>query len=258
MSDKDRQRLIDIWSASRDALQQVVRDLKITEAELRIAGQYFNRLGQSGMFPSLVAVGLSMTAVDVARMESGGTRSNLEGPFYKTGAPVREDGNLLDTKPGPNATVLYLTGTVTDSASGKRLPGAELDFWHADENGSYDNNGFGLRGTVISDHEGRYHLRTIVPRDYADHDGDPIGELFSAMGRHNRRAAHLHLKTRHPGYVGVTTQIFMPDSDYLDSDYVEGAVSPDLTLTFVPRTDASEKAVDAQFDIALCPARAAQ
>jgi catechol 1,2-dioxygenase len=251
MTEKKNERLDEIWRASRDALQQVVRDLQITEDELGVAGRYFNRLGTSGMFPSLLAVGLAMTVVDTARAARGGTRANLEGPFHMPGAPLRPDGNLIEGGVAPDATVLYLAGRVLDASCGQPLPDVELDFWHADQNGTYDNAGFTLRGIVRSDAEGRYRVRTIVPRDYSDHDGDPIGELFAAMGRHNRRAAHLHLKVRHPGFVPLTTQIFMPTSEYLDSDYVEGAVSPDLTLTFMPRDEPGVKAVDAHFDVSL-------
>lgn len=251
----ERERITEIWEAARDALQGVVRDLKITEDELGIAGRFFNRLGQSGMFPSLLAVGLAMTSIDVARAASGGTRANVEGPFHRPGAPVREDGNLLDQPVRATATPLCLYGQVRDAGTGEPLAGAELDFWQADDEGTYDQEGNHLRGIVRSDASGHYRIHTIVPRDYSEHDGDPIGELFSAMGRHNRRAAHIHLKASHPGYVALTTQIFMPTSEYLDSDYVEGAVSPDLTLAFVPR-GGDERAVDARFDVVL--RRAAQ
>jgi catechol 1,2-dioxygenase len=246
-----RDRIVEIWEASRAALQGVVRDLKITQEELGIAGRYFNRLGQSGMFPSLLAVGLAMTSVDATRAADGGTRPNLEGPFHKPGAPLRRDGSLLDADAHPEAARLRLFGRVLDAATGQPLAGAELDFWQADDTGTYDNTGFHLRGVVKSDARGQYLVRTIVPRDYSEHDGDPIGELFSAMGRHNRRAAHIHLKASMPGYVALTTQLFMPTSDYLDSDYVEGAVSPDLTLDFVPGGDEGASGFDAAFDVSL-------
>jgi catechol 1,2-dioxygenase len=253
----DRERLIEIWRATCKAQQQVVRDLKITEAELGIAGRYFNRLGQSSMFPSLVAVGLAMTSVDVTRGAGGGTRPSLEGPFHKPGAPLRPDGNLLERPIDPDAVELHMAGQVTDAATGEPLPGAELDIWQADHTGTYDHDGQHLRGVVRAGTDGRYHVRTVVPCDYAEHDNDPIGELFRAMGRHNRRAGHIHLKVRLPGYVPLTTQLFMPDSAYLDSDYVEGAVSPDLTLAFAARPGTEGRSVDARFDVSLRKAGAA-
>jgi catechol 1,2-dioxygenase len=247
----EQERLIEVWLATCKAMQGVVRDLKITQDELLLAGHFFNRLGQSGMFPSLLNVGVGMTSVDVNRVPGSGTRPNMQGPFYKPGAPERTDGNLLEGPAGPGATLLYLGGRIADAATGQPLAGAELDFWQTDENGIYDHKGFNLCGVVRSDSQGRYQVKTVVPRDYSDHDSDPIGELFRAMGRHNRRAAHIHLKARMPGYVPLTTQIFMPDSDYLDSDYVEGAVSPDLTLDFRPRNTNAGKAVEAEFDVTL-------
>ena len=251
-----QERLIEVWNATRDALQKVARDLKITEEELGVAGRFFNRLGQSGMCPSLLAVCLAMTVIDTRRDGNAGTRQNLEGPFHKAGAPLRSDGDLLKGDPGPGALVLHLAGRVTDAATGHPLAGAVLDFWQADHRGTYDNDGYHLRGIVRSDAEGCYRVRTVVPCDYSEHDGDPVGELFSAMGRHNRRAAHIHLKVHCDGHVPLTTQIFMPNSEYLDSDYVEGAVSPDLTLSFAPHADSQGQAVDSRFDVALKPAAA--
>ncbi len=254
---KDQQRLVQIWEATRDAMQGVVRDLKIDEDELAIAGRYFNRLGESGMFPSLLAVALAMTSMDVTRGAGGGTRQNIEGPFHRDGAPVREDSNLIHGPVNPEAMPLRMSGRVTDAATGEPLAGATLDFWQADDTGIYDHEGFHLRGIVKADAQGRYHVDTIVPSDYSEHDGDPIGELFSAMGRHNRRAAHIHLKAHHPGYQSLTTQLFMPNSKYLDSDYVEGAVSPDLTLEFAPRPGATDGAVDVTFNVSLRRGRSA-
>ncbi|CAN5745031.1 catechol 1,2-dioxygenase [soil metagenome] len=251
----DKARLNELWIAIRDALQAVVREHTITEKELQIAGRFFNRLGQSNMFPSLIAVALAMTSIDVTRAAGGGTRPNIEGPFHKPGAPERRDGNLLDVAPHDGAVKLHLWGRLTDSSTGKPIADGKLDFWQADQEGTYDHGGFNLCGIVRSDSEGMFFVDTIVPRDYSEHDGDPIGELFRAMGKHNRRAAHIHLKVSAPGHVPLTTQIFMPDSEYLESDYVEGAVSPDLTLSFEPRPGRPAGSTDlaSRFDISLRP-----
>jgi len=248
----DKQRITEIWEHSVRALQGVVRELRITEDELKVAAAYFNRLGQSGMFPSLLAVGFSMTSIDATRTPGSGTRRNLEGPYYRKNAPLRADGVLFDREPGPAAPILVLRGRVCDAVTGEALPGAEVDFWQADENGTYDNEGFNLRGIVRTDASGAYRVRTVVPKDYSDHDHDPIGELFRAMGRHNRRAAHIHVKLRAAGHEPLTTQLFIPWSDYIDSDYVEGAVSEDLTLQ--PASAGGTREHEASFDFLLKPA----
>lgn len=226
-------RLSAIWEASIGKLQDVVREFHITQDELHAAGDYFNRLGQSGFSRSLIDVALAMTSVDVIDGARGGTRPNLEGPYH--GAHIqRPDGDMLDRPPRPEETRLTFSGTVRDAATGAPVRGVRLDFWQADGEGIYDLTGSHLRGIVISDDEGRYRIRTLVPSDYSQHDHDPIGELFRAMGRHNTRAAHIHLKASLDGKVYLTTQLFMPTSAFLGSDYVAGAVSDDLVVAFHP------------------------
>jgi protocatechuate 3,4-dioxygenase beta subunit len=246
-------RVVEIYQATTRALQAVVKDLKVTEQELLAAGAFFNRLGQSGMCPSMLMATLAMTSVDTTRNFRGGTRHSLEGPFYTAGAPMLVDGDLLRGEGFPGATRMRLCGRVIDAASGEPLRGAELDFWQADHHGDYDNKGFRLRGIVLSDKDGKYQLDTIMPLDYSAHDDDPIGELYRAMDRHNRRAAHIHVKARSPGFETLTTQLYMGGSTHINNDYVEGAVSDDLLLHAKPGDGTALPAgmVAAQFDIAL-------
>ncbi|MDB5582961.1 MAG: hydroxyquinol 1,2-dioxygenase [Bradyrhizobium sp.] len=221
-------RLNAIWASTVEKLKEVVREHSITERELHIAGDFLNRLGQSGFSRSLVDVALAMTSVDATRRVANGTRPNLQGPFHLVHRR-RPDGNMIVKDAGMQPR-LTLSGHVRDVSTGKPLAGAEVDVWQADADGHYDDEDGHLRGIVVTEDDGSYHFTTVVPRDYSDHDNDPIGELFRAMGRHNRRAAHVHIKIRHAGVELLTTQLFMPGSPYLDSDYVEGAVSPDLIL----------------------------
>lgn len=245
------ERLKAIYGAIVDRLKEVVREYRITQDELHIAGDYLNRLGQAGFCRSLIDVALAMTSVDVTARAPGGTRPNLEGPFHDSEAPLRPNGDLFAHEPAPGTPVLLLSGRVIDLESGAPLRGALLDVWQADHEGHYHRDSLDLFGKIPVDDDGRYRLRTVVPKDYSDHDHDPIGELFRAMGRHNRRSAHIHLKVWHEGQCVLTTQLFIPGNPYLASDYVEGAVSEDLLIDMRPAADGSPDLFEARFDFAV-------
>lgn len=251
MEQADRDRLRLVYQRSVEALREVVRELQITEDELHLAGGFFNRLGAAGFFPSLLDIAFAMTSID-ARRRQAGTRPNLEGPFYKPGAPLREGGVLYVRPPGPDAELCLLEGTVTNALTGAPVGGAELDLWQANEHGDYDMAGYHLRGRVRTEPDGRYRARTVVPKDYPQHQNDPIGELLEAMGLEVYRAAHIHLKVRVDGEVKLTTQFFMAESPHLNSDYVVGAVSPDLVIEKEAAVDGEGRpAARVVFDIGL-------
>ena len=245
------ERLNAIWLATVAKLKEVVREFHITQDELHAAGDYFNRLGQSGMSRSLIDVALAMTSVDVTSPTIRGTRSNLEGPYHAE-HPPRPDGRLVDRALPLDVPTLTLEGVVTDAGTGAPLSGVNLDFWQADQDGIYDREGDHLRGVVQSGPDGGYRIETVVPSDYSEHDHDPIGELFRAMGKPNTRAAHIHVKASLDGRELLTTQIFMPTSSFLDRDYVEGAVSSDLILDIVPAGGKNHYA--GRFDLQLATA----
>jgi len=116
------------------------------------------------------------------------TPRDIEGPFYKSGAPTRS----MLAEPGAKADKLVLSGRVL-TRDCQPVPGALLDFWHADEKGEYDNRGYRYRGKVTADHEGRYRLETILPAIYPG------------------RPRHIHVKAQAPGGKPLTTQIYFPD-----------------------------------------------
>jgi protocatechuate 3,4-dioxygenase beta subunit len=111
----------------------------------------------------------------------------MEGPFYKSGAPAR--ANLAE--PGSKADRLVLSGVVR-GADCKPIGGVRLNFWQADAQGDYDNQGFRYRGVIMTDAEGRYRLETNLPPPY--------------MGR----PRHIHVKLQRPGGRVLTTQLYFP------------------------------------------------
>ena len=92
---------------------------------------------------------------------------------------------------GSKAARLFVTGRVL-SARCEPVPNALLDFWHADEDGEYDNRGFRYRGHQFTDAQGRYRLSTIVPAEYPG------------------RTRHIHVKVQAPRKRILTTQLYFP------------------------------------------------
>ena len=160
-----------------------------------------------------------------ATEESPETENNWEGPFYKSGAPVR---SVLLEK-GMAGTPLTVTGRILDT-QGRPLKGALLDVWQADHKGSYDNAGFLLRGKLYTDDEGRYTLRTVKPLYY----GEP-GDM---------RPAHIHVKASSGKSPILTTQLYFKGDPWMHRD---AGVRPSLSMS--PRRE-SEGLV-AKFDFVI-------
>jgi protocatechuate 3,4-dioxygenase beta subunit len=146
------------------------------------------------------------------------TPEQTEGPFFTPNSPertsLREDGF--------GGTPLVLTGTVLATVC-TPLSGALLDFWHADDAGEYDNEGYRLRGHQFTDANGAYRLETIVP------------------GLYTGRTRHIHVKAQRRGGSVLTTQLYFPDEPGNESD---GIFDPALLVT-IPKSG------DARFDFVL-------
>jgi len=116
------------------------------------------------------------------------TPAQTEGPYFKPGSPART--SLIES--GITGTRLVLSGRVLTLACAP-VAGATLDFWQADAGGTYDNNGYRLRGHQLTDAAGRYSLETILPGEYPG------------------RTEHIHVKVGAPGKAVLTTQLYFPD-----------------------------------------------
>ena len=84
-----------------------------------------------------------------------------------------------------------------------------------------------LRARFITDHDGRFSFRTILPCSYPIPTDGPVGELIGATKRHPMRPAHVHFLVNAQGYEPLITHVFIEGDEYLDSDAVFG-VKDDL------------------------------
>jgi protocatechuate 3,4-dioxygenase beta subunit len=127
------------------------------------------------------------------------TAANIEGPFFKPGAPHRAV-LVRDGDPGERFEV----SGVVRSTDCTPIAGAEMEIWQADSRGDYDNAGFHFRGALTTDAHGRWELHTIVPGRYLNGD--------------RYRPAHIHVKVRAPDHRALTTQLYFEGDPYNDGD----------------------------------------
>jgi len=137
------------------------------------------------------------------------TEKDIEGPFYREGAPMR---TTLHDK-GEKGAVLVVSGKVV-ARNGRPLSGVVLDVWQCNANGKYDNDDpanppkkdqFTLRGRLKTNEKGEYEFTTIRPVPYA-------------IGENQFRPAHIHVKASLAGYEPLTTQIYFKGDKHNKTD----------------------------------------
>jgi Dioxygenase len=115
------------------------------------------------------------------------TPAQTEGPYFTPNSPER--ASLLEA--GLSGERLTVAGTVL-ATDCRPLRRALLDFWQADADGQYDNQGYRLRGHQFTDADGRFTLETVVP------------------GQYPGRTRHIHVKAQAPDGPVLTTQLYFP------------------------------------------------
>ena len=97
------------------------------------------------------------------------------------------------------------------------IPGALVDFWHCDDAGVYDNEGYTFRGHQFATDDGRFELTTIVPGVYPG------------------RTRHIHVKVQAPNQPILTTQLYFPGEA---ANARDGIYNPVLELQEYASSDA--------------------
>jgi protocatechuate 3,4-dioxygenase beta subunit len=127
------------------------------------------------------------------------TADNIEGPFFKPGAPHR--AVLVGARDAGER--LTVSGVVR-GADCSALADAELELWHADARGDYDLEGFKFRAALRTGADGAWRIDTIVPGRYLN------GARY--------RPAHIHAKVRARGHRALTTQLYFDGDPYNAGD----------------------------------------
>lgn len=131
------------------------------------------------------------------------TDSDVQGPFFRKGAPART--NLAADYKGAGR-LLHVHGTVFGPDCTAPLSDARIELWHADPSGHYDldSDKFLFRGLVRTDSKGRYTFETMIPAGYKDGPLD--------------RPAHIHYMVEAPGHKKLVTQLYFEGDPKLEGD----------------------------------------
>ena len=132
------------------------------------------------------------------------TTSDILGPFYRPGAPIRENINPI----GYTGKLFHLEGIVYKT-DGSPFENSLVEIWQCDENRLYDNisDEFKYRGAQKTKADGKYHFITTHPIPY-QRESDP--NLY--------RPAHFHLRVSGKGQRDLITQIYFKGDPHISSD----------------------------------------
>ncbi|WGY48469.1 catechol 1,2-dioxygenase [Vibrio sp. ABG19] len=229
---------------------KIIEDLDITPDEFWQAVYYINQLGKNGE-AALLAPGLGMDkyldirsdAADEQAGLAGGTPRTIEGPLYVAGAPQSEGFARMDDGTDTDAEPMLLTGVVSDE-QGNPLANAIVDVWHADSKGAYSyfdqsQSEYHLRRRIVTDENGRYTARSIIPAGYGCPPEGSTQQLLNQLGRHGNRPAHIHFFISKPGFKHLTTQINLAGDEYTYDDFAF-ATRDELVVEAVRIDDAAQ------------------
>lgn len=127
------------------------------------------------------------------------TPSQAEGPFYPV-VPIPLSNNLIHDEKQMDGVTLELSGQVLDQ-KGKPLSNVKIEIWQCDAKGLYTHprqpnteqfdphfRGF---GAMLTNAQGSYHFRTIMPVPYTG------------------RPPHIHVKLWQGNRELLTTQLYL-------------------------------------------------
>ncbi|MDT7588497.1 MAG: catechol 1,2-dioxygenase [Pseudonocardiales bacterium] len=227
------ERVDEVARAVLTAVHDVIRDKDVSYSEFQAVKQWLMDVGEGGEWPLFLDVFVEHVVEEVAARTQQGTVGTIQGPYYVPDQQRLPSPAALPTRPDEKGDTLVFSGRVVD-LDGNPVAGAELDIWHADEQGYYSGFAPGipagnLRAVVVADDAGRFEITTVAPAPYQIPTEGPTGKLIAAAGWHPWRPAHLHLFVQAPGYRRITTQLYFQGGDWLDDDVAE-ATKPELVL----------------------------
>ena len=148
------------------------------------------------------------------------TPEQTEGPFYPVDRQLDEDNDLtvVSGKPGrAEGQIIYIRGQILDGHC-RPVQGTTVEIWQATARGRYNHPrerrnsvpldlNFQSWGRAVTDQEGQYLFKTVIPGQYP-------------AGRGWIRPSHVHFKVVGSTHHELTTQMYFVGGRYLESDFI--------------------------------------
>jgi len=133
------------------------------------------------------------------------TTTDILGPFYRPGAPFRENLNPANF----GGEILHLSGIIFKEDGKTPMNNCLIEVWQCKQDGLYDNvsDDFLYRASQKVEATGRYHFITTTPIPYPT---DERKDVF--------RPAHIHIRISAEGQQDLITQIYLKGDPYLETD----------------------------------------
>lgn len=138
----------------------------------------------------------------------GSTPQQIEGPFYPEQDQLDKDTDLTQGESAAGE-IIMIDGIVMDEACNP-IKGALVEIWQACHTGRYNHAAdpntaaldpnFQYWGQAITDENGAYRFKTVIPGAY------PAGPGWV-------RPPHIHYKVARLGYHELTTQLYFSDQE---------------------------------------------
>ena len=160
-----------------------------------------------------------------------------QGPFYTANAPSIQNNQLADIS--EVGTRIIISGQVYNLECLEVIPNTEIDIWHANDAGDYDNIGYNLRGKTMTNSQGFYVFESIKPGLYLN------GATF--------RPSHIHFKITPPGFNTLITQLYFQGDPYIPTDAAASITSGafDATNRIIPLVLNSNGHLEGTWDIVI-------
>ena len=119
-----------------EAIRNVLRKHKVTFDEYRAGFGYMIEVQEAKEIPLLLDALLNSTIVEIENETRGGTRADIQGPYYLDENYPSVTDALAVRPEDADAEDMIVRGRITD-LTGQPVLGATIDIWHSTPDGLY-------------------------------------------------------------------------------------------------------------------------